>query len=55
MKIKCENCCYFWQEADEDYPSCHYPYDDGDAPCEWEDLDSSSEYEEYEEYDDYDY
>lgn len=30
------NCGYFWQEEWEDFPTCHYPYDDGYAPCELE-------------------
>lgn len=29
------NCGYWWQDADEDYPRCHF---EGDvAPCEYED------------------
>jgi hypothetical protein len=40
-QITCENCCYFYKDCDEDgseedeYPRCHYPYDDKDAPCNW--------------------
>lgn len=30
------NCVYYWQDEDEDYPTCHY---DGsfNAPCEEDD------------------
>lgn len=36
MRITCADCPYHWAEDEYDYPSCHYPYDDGYAPCEWE-------------------
>ena len=32
------NCGYYWQDADEDYPSCHFE-DIGKAPCEEDDWD----------------
>ncbi len=32
------NCGYYWQDADEDYPSCHFD-DIGKAPCEEDDWD----------------
>lgn len=28
--MKCTDCSYYWQEEYENYPSCHYPYDDDD-------------------------
>lgn len=35
---ECEkrNCGYYWQEADEEYPSCHFEGPDGWAPCEYD-------------------
>lgn len=30
------NCGYWWQDADEDYPRCHF--EGGVAPCEEEDY-----------------
>lgn len=42
--MKCIDCCYHWQERDEDYPCCHYHWDDGCAPCELEERER--EYEE---------
>ena len=30
------NCGYYWQEADEEYPRCHYN-DPWPAPCEYDD------------------
>ena len=44
------NCGYYWQNKDEDYPSCHCPNDGFPAPCEYED-----DYDEYDDYDDCDY
>lgn len=36
-KFTCEDCPYHYKDDDdEDYASCHYNYDDGDAPCERE-------------------
>lgn len=36
-KFTCEYCPYHYKDDDdEDYASCHYNYDDGDAPCERE-------------------
>ena len=32
------NCGYYWQDADEDYPSCHFD-GIGKAPCEEDDWD----------------
>lgn len=31
--MRCDNCGYWWQEAGEDYPSCHYEGPDEWAPC----------------------
>ena len=33
-EIKCSDCSYHWAEDENDYPSCHYTYGDGYAPCE---------------------
>lgn len=32
----CEDCVYHYKDNDDDYPTCHYPFDDGDAPCNWD-------------------
>lgn len=32
----CKYCPYNYLDDDDVYPSCHYNYDDGDAPCERE-------------------
>ena len=45
------NCGYYWQEEGEDYPRCHYDYDDGYAPCELEeppDIDDDCGFDPYE-------
>lgn len=34
--MRCTDCTYCWQEDGENYPSCKYPYNDGYAPCEYE-------------------
>ena len=36
------NCGYFWQEAGETYPRCHYN-DPWPAPCECDDDDEEEE------------
>lgn len=40
------NCGYYWQEAEEPYPRCHYN-DPWPAPCEYDD--EPEEEEDYEE------
>ena len=35
---RCEQCGYFWQEENEDYPSCHYTGIDAWAPCVQDDV-----------------
>ena len=31
------NCGYYWQDEDEDYPSCHFDHDSPwPAPCEYD-------------------
>ena len=35
--MKCtDNCPYYYQTEVDDFPCCHYGYDDGYAPCEYE-------------------
>lgn len=41
--MKCVDCPYCWKGEYDDFPRCHYDYNDGYAPCELEDS-----------YDDYD-
>lgn len=31
---RCENCGYYWKEADEKFPCCHFVGPNGWAPCE---------------------
>ena len=33
------NCGYYWQEAGEDFPCCHYN-DPWPAPCEYDEPES---------------
>ena len=33
-EFNCSCCPYHWADFDEDYPRCHYQYNDGCAPCE---------------------
>ena len=37
-KMKCADCPYYWKEENEDYPDCHYRWNDGYAPCEVEEI-----------------
>lgn len=32
--MKCIDCPYSWIDDGERFPTCHYHYDDGYAPCE---------------------
>lgn len=40
--MKCAECLYWWQDEDEEYPSCHanpnFP-----TPCEEEDFEAEEE------------
>lgn len=31
--MKCEQCAYYWQDSDDDFPQCHFECLDP-APCE---------------------
>ena len=46
MKCSDDNCGYWWADEGEEHPSCHYPYDDGYAPCEIEDNYESEDIDE---------
>lgn len=35
--VKCVDCPYHWREEGEEYPVCHYGWNDGYAPCEVDD------------------
>lgn len=38
--MECKDCFYYWQNADDDFPKCHFVKvynDDPEAPCEIED------------------
>ena len=41
MKLACENCGYYWKEADEERACCHRTSrcPDDTAPCEYDDTD----------------
>ena len=44
MLNPCSDCCYCWADVDDEgrpvsREYCHYPYDDGYAPCEIDDRD----------------
>ena len=47
--MKCEDCNYFWQEEDEERPSCKFDdwnrYPGELAPCEEEDYEQSQDEE----------
>ena len=46
--MKCEECCYYWQDETENHPRCHWEVRcPGDlAPCEYEDDDDPDEWNE---------
>jgi hypothetical protein len=44
---KCDSCPYYWEEADEDSPRCHYEWDDRYAPCEIDDFEEPEEEDDY--------
>ena len=41
--MKCIECPWYWQNEDEEYPSCKYRYNDECAPCEIEDQERETE------------
>ena len=32
--MTCKDCPYHWADPGERYPTCKYPYNDCNAPCE---------------------
>ena len=48
--MKCgDNCCYWWQDEDEDFPSCHFDQNSPwPAPCEYDGEEDDTDF-------DYDY
>lgn len=50
--MKCAECCYYWQDEDENRPRCHWEMRcPGDlAPCEYEDDEPQDDPDEW--YDD---
>lgn len=56
--MRCSDCCYFWKDEDEEYPSCHWESRaPGDVPpCEYEENNGYDEgdYEEDDESEDVD-
>lgn len=49
--MKCEECCYYWQDEDESRPRCHWEACcPGDmAPCEYDTLETADDPEDWEE------
>lgn len=45
--MKCEECCYYWQNEDENRPHCNWEARcAGDmAPCEYETVDDSDDWD----------
>ena len=56
--MRCSDCCYFWKDEDEEYPSCHWESRaPGDVPpCEYEENNGydKGDYEEDDESEDID-
>ena len=49
--MKCEECCYYWQDEDERRPRCHWEACcPGDmAPCEYDTLETADDPEDWDE------
>ena len=49
--MKCEECCYYWQDEDESRPRCHWEACcPGDmAPCEYDTMETADDPEDWEE------
>lgn len=49
--MKCEECCYYWQNEDESRPRCHWEACcPGDmAPCEYDTLETADDPEDWDE------
>lgn len=47
--MKCEECCYYWQDEDESRPRCHYEDPRFPAPCEYETMETADDPEDWEE------
>lgn len=47
--MKCEECCYYWQDEDESRPRCHWEACcPGDmAPCEYDTLETADDPEDW--------
>ena len=45
--MKCgDNCGYWWQDEDEDYPSCHFdPDSPWPAPCEYDGEEDDTDFD----------
>lgn len=41
--MKCSDCCYFWKEEDENYPSCHW---ESRAPSDAPPCEEENDYDE---------
>ena len=37
--MKCENCAFYYQTENEEYPTCHCDLPNGQAPCEVDEPD----------------
>ena len=49
--MKCEECCYYWQDEDESRPRCHWEAKCGGdmAPCEYDTLETADDPEDWKE------
>ena len=47
MKMRCgDNCGYWWQDEDEDFPSCHLdPDSPWPAPCEYDGEEDDTDFD----------
>ena len=45
--MKCgDNCGYWWQDEDEDYPSCHFDSNSSwPAPCEYDGEEDDTDFD----------
>lgn len=47
--MKCTECCYYWQDEDENRPRCHWEDPRFPAPCEYEAMETADDPEDWEE------
>jgi hypothetical protein len=52
--MKCTECCYYWQDEDENRPRCHWEDPRFPAPCEYDTMETADDPEDWEEPDTWD-